>query len=217
METKEEREKVSFSARIVCQQEEPGSFTALIYSPANVVHGYQIVAAEALDRQVRQRNLRLPFLSDHENRVESILGQISRLRKTEQGVEAEGSFHLQTQRSTDVYNLFKAGMATDVSIGAFIVARREPNASEKRKGAREVLTELELFELSAVAMGADKSAKVTTLNADTEKTQDKPREDDEALTSLASALADGVEAMKMERIRNTLRTAVSDLKAKGGN
>ena len=219
-----DRERVSFAAQVTCQQEGPGSFTALISSPREVVHGYQIVGEGAFDRQVRMRSMNLPLLADHDQRLASVLGSISRLRRVPDGVTAEGSFHLQTDASRDAYNLFKAGVMTDVSIGAFIVARREANKSEQRRGAREVLTELELFELSAVVMGADKAAKVRTLNS--EQTEDAPETEAEAndkqeqaetpaepdLTGLAASLREGLEELKLARVARTLRTAVSRLK-----
>ena len=47
------------------------------------------------------------------------------------------------------------------------LARREPTARERGKGALEVLTELiALYELSAVVIGADKDAKTTQVNSD---------------------------------------------------
>ena len=141
-----------------------GAFSAIISRPSSLVHGFYMIASGAFAEQARRRNLNLPMIVNHEERVEKIIGRVTRIRQESNGdTVAEGYFHQLTDLSRDVYAMFKAGVATDVSLGALKQAVREPTNAERGKGAQEIVTQAELIELSAVSIGADNKAKVTTV------------------------------------------------------
>ena len=92
-----DKTKLQFEiSELTCQEREgrPGAFTAIMTRPGNLLHGFQMIEGDAFKAQIRERNLNLPVVVDHDYRVANMIGRLTNMRKAENGdIIGEGYFH----------------------------------------------------------------------------------------------------------------------------
>ena len=96
---------------------------------------------------------------DHHN-MSAPVGVWTSIRETERGLEVEGKLTLEVQRARELYALAKDGALGGMSIG-FRSIRDEYDSAEKIR----ILKEIDLFEVSLVAMPANAEAVIESVRS----------------------------------------------------
>lgn len=92
---------------------------------------------------------------------EKPIGKWLDVREDEKGLLVEGKIELGTQRGREALSLLKSGSVTGLSIGFAV-----PRGGRKSNGdGTETFTEIELWEVSLVAMPANSRARVTDVRS----------------------------------------------------
>jgi len=145
----------------------------------------------------------LPMLMGHDQT--RVVGKWTKLTDTPQGLEATGELTLDATEGKDAYALLKSGAISTLSIGY------RTRSFEPRQGGGRTLTDIELAEISLVAIAANRRARVTDVkSADLGATTEaQPAATEEAKT-MALDTAFELDA-KLDKIVNR----VADLEAKG--
>lgn len=95
------------------------------------------------------------LFTDHEPSVDNAIAKIENIRMENDELVCDCIFG-SDDRSQSIYKKYESGILSDVSIGYIIKEQKE----SKENGKRVVLvTDFEIFELSAVWRGADSGAK----------------------------------------------------------
>lgn len=82
----------------------------------------------------------------------------------EKGPFMDGTF-LDTQLAQDVRKMVLSGAIYQFSFAYDVIGRREPTSEEKANGVTNVLTEVEVFEVSVVTVPANQNAQVTDIKS----------------------------------------------------
>lgn len=115
-----------------------------------------VVAPGAFSRSLKahsDRGTAPAFLWTH--RQDAVIGRWLEVREDGRGLFARGEINRETTVGRDAYEYFKAGDISGLSIG-FIVA---PNGMKPGLKGTNVLVDVELFEISAVALPANRNAR----------------------------------------------------------
>lgn len=103
-----------------------------------------------------------PLCFNHD--FSSIIGAVDKVEDTEKGPYIEAHF-LDTQLAQDVRKMLESGAIYQFSFAYDVLKARKPDAEEKAAGVTQVLTELEVFEISVVTVPANQNAVVTEVKA----------------------------------------------------
>ena len=136
-----------------------------------------------------------PLCFNHD--FSAVIGAVDKIEDTEKGPYIEAHF-LDTQQAQDVRKMLQSGAIYQFSFAYDVLGAREPDEEEKKKGIANVLTKVEVFEISVVTVPANQNAVATEI-----KSGRRNRKSDEniirsCIESLKSLLLDEGEEDKPE-------------------
>lgn len=106
---------------------------------------------------------RIPFVWGHETQDPfAYLGELTEVRETDEGLEFEAALDMDNPKAVQVYKLLKARRVRDLSFG-FIP--RDTSPSERDGVEVREVKSVELLEVSAVHVGANRAAHVTEVRS----------------------------------------------------
>lgn len=103
-----------------------------------------------------------PLCFNHD--FSAVIGAVKKVEDTDKGVYIEAEF-LDTQLAQDVRKMLLSGAIYQFSFAYDILDARKPTDAEKAEGVTNVLTKLEVYEVSIVTVPANQEAKVTEVKA----------------------------------------------------
>ena len=109
-----------------------------------------------------------PLCFNHD--FSAVIGAVDSVKDTEKGPFIEAHF-LDTQLAQDVRKMLLSGAIYQFSFAYDVLKRREPTEEEKKAGIVNVLTELEVFEISVVTVPANQNAVATEVKVATPETK----------------------------------------------
>ena len=106
---------------------------------------------------------RIPFVWGHETQDPfAYLGELTEVRETDEGLAFEAALDMDNPKAVQVYKLLKARRVRDLSFG-FIP--RDTSPSERDGVEVREVKSVELLEVSAVHVGANRAARVTEVRS----------------------------------------------------
>ena len=103
-----------------------------------------------------------PICFNHD--FDKVIGVADSIEDTEKGPFMTGHF-LDTPQAQEVREFVKSGAIYQFSFAYDVLGWREPNDDERAKGVRNVLTKLDLFEISVVTVPANQNAVITEVKS----------------------------------------------------
>lgn len=103
-----------------------------------------------------------PLCFNHD--FDKVIGSVDSIEDTEKGPLIHASF-LDTQLAQDVRKMLLSGAIYQFSFAYDVIGRRNPTTAEKDAGITNVLTEVEVYEVSVVTVPANQNAVVTEIKA----------------------------------------------------
>lgn len=122
---------------------EPGAFTETIKAREESGHPF-------------------PLCFNHD--FSAVIGAVEKVEDTEKGPYIEAGF-LDTQQAQDVRKMLQSGAIYQFSFAYDVEGWRTPTAEEKQKGIENVLTKLNVFEISVVTVPANQNAVATEIKS----------------------------------------------------
>lgn len=150
---------------------EPGAFTDTLAKRAETGH---------------------PFPLCWNHNFSEVIGACDSIEDTEKGPYVEAHF-LDTQKAQDVRKAVQSGAVWQYSFAYDVLDRRDPTAEEKAAGIINVLTKVDLFEVSVVTVPANQNAVVTEVKAGRRNRKADEEIIKNCIESLKSLLDDGEE------------------------
>lgn len=150
---------------------EPGAFTDTLAKRAETGHPF-------------------PLCWNHD--FSEVIGACDSIEDTEKGPYVEAHF-LDTQKAQDVRKAVQSGAVWQYSFAYDVLDRRDPTAEEKAAGITNVLTKVDLFEVSVVTVPANQNAVVTEVKAGRRNRKADEEVIKNCIESLKSLLDDGEE------------------------
>lgn len=105
-----------------------------------------------------------PFPLCFNHNMDSVIGTVDTIEDTEKGPLITASF-LNTEKAQEVREMVKSGAVWQFSFAYAIVEAEEPTNEQKAKGIMQVLTKLDLFEVSIVVVPANQNAVMTDVKS----------------------------------------------------
>lgn len=137
-----------------------------------------------------------PLCFNHD--FSAIIGAVDSVKDTEKGPYIEAHF-LDTQLAQDVRKMLMSGAIYQFSFAYDVTGWRKPTAEEEKTGIFNVLTSVEVFEISVVTVPANQNAVVTEVKAGTPETKSGRRNskaDEDVITSTIYQLDKCINALK---------------------
>lgn len=103
-----------------------------------------------------------PLCFNHD--FDKVIGAVDSVEDTEKGPYIEAHF-LDTQQAQDVRKMLQSGAIYQFSFAYDVLGARQPNEDEKKAGVTNVLTEVEVYEVSVVTVPANQNAVATEIKA----------------------------------------------------
>lgn len=103
-----------------------------------------------------------PLCFNHD--FSAIIGAVDSVKDTEKGPYIEAHF-LDTQLAQDVRKMLQSGAIYQFSFAYDVLQNRKPTTEENAKGISNVLTKLDVFEISVVTVPANQNAVATEVKA----------------------------------------------------
>lgn len=103
-----------------------------------------------------------PLCWNHD--LDQIIGTVDSVEDTENGPLMKATF-LDTPLAQEKRTIVKSGSVYQFSFAYAVTGWREPNEDEKAKGVQNVLTEVELYEVSIVPIPANQHAVMTDVKS----------------------------------------------------
>lgn len=134
-----------------------------------------------------------PLCFNHD--FDKIIGVVDSIEEKEHGPYMKGHF-LDTELAQDVRKFIKSGAVYQFSFAYDVLENRKPTEDEKANNVLNVLTKLDLFEVSVVTVPANQNAIITEVKSDTPETKAgrRNRKSDEdtikTIIELANSLLD---------------------------
>ena len=122
---------------------EPGAFTDTIQKRKDSGHPF-------------------PLCFNHD--FSAVIGAVNSIEDTEKGPYIEANF-LNTQQAQDVRQMLQSGAIYQFSFAYDILGARRPTKEEEAAGVTNVLTKLEVFEISVVTVPANQNAVATEVKS----------------------------------------------------
>ena len=94
----------------------------------------------------------------------AVIGAVDNVEDTEKGPYIEARF-LDTQLAQDVRKAVQSGAIYQFSFAYDVLGARKPTPEEEKAGVTQVLTEVEVYEVSVVTVPANQNAVVTEVKA----------------------------------------------------
>lgn len=112
----------------------------------------------------RRKETGHPFPLCFNHDFSAVIGAVDKIEEKEIGPFIEAGF-LDTQLAQDVRKMLQSGAIYQFSFAYDVLKRRDPTAEEKQAGVRNVLEELEVFEISVVTVPANQNAVATDVKS----------------------------------------------------
>lgn len=134
-----------------------------------------------------------PLCFNHD--FDKIIGVVDSIEEKEHGPYMKGHF-LDTELAQDVRKFIKSGAVYQFSFAYDVLENRKPTEDEKVNNVLNVLTKLDLFEVSVVTVPANQNAIITEVKSETPETKAgrRNRKSDEdtirTIIDLANSLLD---------------------------
>lgn len=103
-----------------------------------------------------------PLCFNHD--FSQIIGYVTKIEDTEKGPYIEAKF-LDTQLAQDVRKMLQSGAIYQFSFAYDVLGWEEPNEEQRKQGIWNILTKLEVFEISVVTVPANQNAVVTEVKS----------------------------------------------------
>ena len=103
-----------------------------------------------------------PLCFNHD--FSSVIGAVKTIEDTEKGPYIEADF-LDTALAQDVRKMLQSGAIYQFSFAYDVLGARQPNEEEKKDGIQNVLTKIEVFEISVVTVPANQNAVATEVKS----------------------------------------------------
>ena len=172
---------------------EPGAFTETIKAREETGHPF-------------------PLCFNHD--FSAVIGAVDSVKDMEKGPFIKAHF-LDTQLAQDVRKMLQSGAIYQFSFAYDIKGRRNPTEEEEKEGVMNVLTDLEVFEISVVTVPANQNAvatEVKSVEPETKQGRRNRKADEEiirnCIKSLESLLDDGDEDKPAEDEAKSAEIAV---------
>ena len=94
----------------------------------------------------------------------AVIGAVDSVKDTEQGPFIEAHF-LDTQLAQDVRKMLQSGAVYQFSFAYDVLGNRAPTQEEQEKGVTNVLTKVDVFEISVVTVPANQNAVATEVKS----------------------------------------------------
>lgn len=137
-----------------------------------------------------------PLCFNHD--FSSIIGAVDKVEDTEKGPYIEAHL-LDTQLAQDVRKMLMSGAIYQFSFAYDILSARQPDEDEKKAGVTQVLTELEVFEISVVTVPANQNAVVTevkSIDPETKQGKRNSKADEDIITDTIDQLNNCIRALE---------------------
>lgn len=156
---------------------EPGAFTETIAKRKETGHPF-------------------PLCFNHD--FSAVIGAVESIEDTEKGPYIEARF-LETQLAQDVRKMLLSGAIYQFSFAYDVLESRSPTAEEKAAGVANVLTKLEVFEISVVTVPANSNAVATEVKAgkrNSKADEDIIKENIKGLAEIAEAITERINSLE---------------------
>ena len=132
-----------------------------------------------------------PLCFNHD--FSAVIGAVDSVKDTEKGPYIEAHF-LDTQLAQDVRKMLQSGAIYQFSFAYDVLGARQPDEEEKKAGIENVLTKVEVYEVSVVTVPANQNAVATEVKASEPETKQgrRNRKADEDAIKQIIALAQGL-------------------------
>ena len=167
-----------------------------------------------------------PLCFNHD--FSSVIGAVNTIEDTEKGPYIEADF-LDTQLAQDVRKMVKSGAIWQFSFAYDVTNYREPTEDEKKAGISNVLTGVDVYEISVVTVPANQNAVMTdvktAIEAEIKSGRRNSKSDEEIinqiidLANLLLAKADDTEETEegTEEAQPEINEVSEELKASGNS
>ena len=149
---------------------EPGAFTKTIEKRKETGHPF-------------------PLCFNHD--FSSVIGAVDSIEDTEKGPYIKAHF-LDTALAQDVRKMLLSGAIYQFSFAYDVIGAREPSKEEKAEGIVNVLTELEVFEISVVTVPANQNAVATEVKSGRRNS----KADEDIIRETVSQMNDCIKALE---------------------
>lgn len=124
-----------------------------------------IVAPGAFTETIEKRKATgHPFPLCFNHNMDAVIGTVDSIEDTEKGPLITASF-FNTEKAQEVREMVKSGAVYQFSFAYDIVEAEKPSDEQKAKGIEQVLTKLNLYEVSVVVVPANQNAVVTDIKS----------------------------------------------------
>lgn len=124
-----------------------------------------IVAPGAFTETIEKRKATgHPFPLCFNHNMDAVIGTVDSIEDTEKGPLITASF-FNTEKAQEVREMVKSGAVYQFSFAYDIVEAEKPTDEQKAKGIEQVLTKLNLYEVSVVVVPANQNAVVTDIKS----------------------------------------------------
>lgn len=140
-----------------------------------------------------------PLCFNHD--FSAVIGSVKTIEDTDKGPYIEAEF-LDTQLAQDVRKMLQSGAIYQFSFAYDVLNSRKPTEDESAKGITNVLTELDVFEISVVTVPANQNAVATEVKAGRRNRKADELIIRECIKSLESLLDDGADDTENEEVKS---------------
>lgn len=105
-----------------------------------------------------------PFPLCFNHNIDAVIGTVDSIEDTEKGPLITASF-LNTEKAQEVREMVKSGAIYQFSFAYDVKGWEEPTEEQKAKGIANVLTKVDLYEVSVVVVPANQNAVVTDIKS----------------------------------------------------
>ena len=124
-----------------------------------------IVAPGAFTETIKAREATgHPFPLCFNHNTDAVIGTVDSIEDTEKGPLITASF-LNTEKAQEVREMVKSGAIYQFSFAYDVKGWEEPTEEQKAKGIANVLTKVDLYEVSVVVVPANQNAVVTDIKS----------------------------------------------------
>lgn len=172
---------------------EPGAFTETIKAREESGHPF-------------------PLCFNHD--FSSVIGAVDSIEEQEKGPFITAHF-LDIQQAQDVRKMVQSGAIYQFSFAYDVLGARKPTDEESKAGVTNVLTKLEVFEISVVTVPANQNAEVTEIKSGRRNSKKDADAIKEAIALLQGVLDDKEDEQDNEepKANDNAQKAAEDLKA----
>ncbi|MBL4881227.1 MAG: HK97 family phage prohead protease [Oleispira sp.] len=176
--------------------EEKGIVKGLGSVFGNIDSDGDVIVKGAYTKTIKENLPRIKYLYQH--RLDKPVGTMKELSETNEGLEFVSQIALKTALGRDVFEMIKAGVITENSVG-FSVIKEERDQAE----SVNYIKEIKLYEISAVTLAANPLALINEI-----KSKGSEVNTNELINQFITERFDALEALVKSNISNELGLAV---------